>query len=175
MDKHCQPAMEFWYPLTYPGGYTETLTEEPSSRHEYCALDVAAFRGRSIRLQLQYTGDFFCALTDDDGALLSAWQTIPETLTVPENAQRLYLTNDHTACPDFYLTVPAGARPTPNGLLFSADFTGFPAHDETVFLGARITQINDYRHASLCSVDFAAGKLQLYQSSNGEFGWLKDL
>ena len=213
-----KPVAERWYPLTYPGAYTETLQITDNPDWEHCVLDVSAYRGQSILLALCCDGEGHCALTDEDGAVLACWQEPPAALTVPETARLLYLSNHHTVHSNFYLTVPQGLRSRPNGLLFAEDFTvpggpdrndfadlaihgactpqglvlsrGIenaavsskatatdhwtisleffaPAGTEIVYLGTRITQPHLCKHATLSSVDFAAGVLRLHRACNG--------
>ena len=118
---------ERWYPLTDSGYYAEDLTVTASTEWECCAEDISPYRGCVIGLQAVGR----CALTDGTGAVLQRWETIPQQLTVPESAGRLYISNRHTENPDFYITVPADRVKKPNGLLFYRDFTGPAAPDGT--------------------------------------------
>ena len=126
-------AVERWYPLTYPGHYTDTLDITDGLDWEHCALDVTAFRGCTLGISALCGDDGRCVLTDSAGAVLGSWQDVPAELTIPETAGRLYLSNHHTRHADFYLTVPAGTLPKSNGLLFYEDFTRSSAPDKNDF------------------------------------------
>ena len=107
-----KPAARRWYPLTYPGAYTETLQITDNLDWEHCKVDVSAYRGQTLGIGACCDGEGHCALTDDHGAVLACWQEPPAALTVPETARTLYLSNHHTVHSDFYLTVPEDLRST---------------------------------------------------------------
>ena len=125
---------ERWYPLTYPGYYTDTMDIIPSVSSECCVLDVSAYRSRIIEIHARTSGGY-CILTDEAGAVLCRWNDAPVELVVPETAKRLYLSNEHTENPDFYLMVPSGAVKKPCGLLFYEDFTNASSLDGNDFVG----------------------------------------
>ena len=122
---------ERWYPLTDSGYYAGDLTVMPSTEWECCAADVSPYRGCTVEVHAVSDGTGFCALTDGSGAVLQRWSAVPETLALPDNAGRLYISNRHTENPDFYIAVPRGVRKAPNGLLFYEDFTAPDAPDGT--------------------------------------------
>ena len=149
---------ERWYPLTGPGYYTEGLTVTGSPEWECCAVEVSPYRGCTVGVHAVGCG----ALTDAAGTVLSRWEAIPAALTIPETAQRLYISNHHTENPDFYITVPAGMGKRPNGLLFYEDLTAaaapdgtaLPAGIENALVIPRSTALDDWTlTAELTAVD----------------------
>jgi len=153
---------ERWYPLTDAGYYTETLEVSPSVSSECCAVDVSAYRGRVIGLHAVPGAEACCALTDEDGAVLSRWSDAVDTLTIPENTGWLYISNDHVENPDFYLTVPADRVKRPNGLLFYEDFTNdaepdgtaLPVGNENALVIHKSTALDDWTFtAEVTAVD----------------------
>lgn len=152
---------ERWYPLTDAGYYAEDLTVEASTEWECCAPDVSAYRGCVIGLHAVSEGTGCCALTDESGTVLQRWSTAPDTLMIPDNAGRLYISNHHTENPDFYITIPQDMVKRPNGLLFYEDFTdaapdgtALPVGIENALVIQKSTALDDWTlTAEITAVD----------------------
>jgi lysophospholipase L1-like esterase len=127
---------EKWYPLTYPGIFTEVLEEAPSLCCEHCRLDLSRFRGETIGI-CAAPGEkgSVCTLTDKEGRILEQWKTPPETLPVPQDALYLYLNNNYAENPDFYILVPSAVDRKSNYLLFDENFCASEKLDGNDFMG----------------------------------------